>query len=136
MASKKAKTVFVCQECGFESPKWLGQCSACGAWNSFVEEKVAEPAEGDARRRTSGAHEGKKSRPVAIGNVASGQKSRLDTGIPELNRVLGGGLVQGSLTLFSGEPAPLLLKYMLMILSISEQLRPLVRFAMFSSTSS
>ena len=104
MASKKAKTVFVCQECGFESAKWLGQCSACGAWNSFVEEKVTEPAEGDARRRTGSAAEGRKSRPVAIDKVASGQKSRLDTGIPELNRVLGGGLVLGSLTLISGEP--------------------------------
>ena len=104
MAAKKGKTVFVCQECGFESPKWLGQCSSCGAWNSFVEEKVTEPSEGDARRRTGAVPQGGKSRPVAINKVESGQKKRLDTGIPELNRVLGGGLVQGSLTLISGEP--------------------------------
>ena len=104
MASKKAKTVFVCQECGFESPKWMGQCSVCGAWNSFVEERVSESLEGDSRRRTSSAQEGRKSRPVSIDKVASGLKTRLDTGIPELNRVLGGGLVQGSLTLISGEP--------------------------------
>ena len=104
MASKKAKTVFVCQECGFESPKWMGQCSVCGAWNSFVEEKVQDAPEGDARRRTGNLQEGRKSRPVSIDKVASGQKSRLDTGIDELNRVLGGGLVQGSLTLISGEP--------------------------------
>ena len=104
MASKKAKTVFVCQECGFESAKWLGQCSACGAWNSFVEEKLPEADTKDARRRTSDAAEGRRSRPVSIDKVQSGQKSRLDTGIPELNRVLGGGLVQGSLTLISGEP--------------------------------
>ncbi len=105
MAVKKGKTVFVCQECGFESAKWLGQCSACGAWNSFVEEKVAPPAEGDSRRRTgSSVSISGKTRPVAINKVESSQKSRLDTGIPELNRVLGGGLVQGSLTLISGEP--------------------------------
>ncbi len=104
MASKKNKTVFVCQNCGYESAKWLGQCSVCGAWNSFVEEKVVEPQEGDARRRTGSASAGHRSRPVAIDQVKSGQKSRLDTGIAELNRVLGGGLVQGSLTLVSGEP--------------------------------
>ena len=105
MASKKNKTVFVCQNCGFESPKWLGQCSVCGSWNSFVEEKLTEPAEGDSRRRTgSSAAQGRKSRPVAIDQVVSGQASRMDTGIPELNRVLGGGLVQGSLALISGEP--------------------------------
>ncbi len=105
MANKKNKTVFVCQTCGFESPKWLGQCSVCGSWNSFVEEKVTEPAEGDSRRRTGASQAGaRKSRPVAIGDVVSGQTSRLDTGIPELNRVLGGGLVKGSLCLISGEP--------------------------------
>jgi len=105
MAAKKNKTVFVCQNCGFESPKWMGQCSVCGEWNSFVEEKLTEPSEGDPRRRTGNlAVPGRKSRPVAIDQVRSGQKGRLDTGISELNRVLGGGLVQGSLTLISGEP--------------------------------
>ena len=104
MANKKDKTVFVCQNCGFESPRWMGQCSACGAWNSFVEEKLTEPKEGDSRRRTGPAQSGKRSRPVAIDKVVSGQTSRMDTGIPELNRVLGGGLVQGSLALISGEP--------------------------------
>ena len=104
MANKKDKTVFVCQNCGFESPRWMGQCSACGAWNSFVEEKLTEPKEGDSRRRTGPAQSGKRSRPVPIDKVVSGQTSRMDTGIPELNRVLGGGLVQGSLALISGEP--------------------------------
>ena len=66
MASKKAKTVFVCQECGFESAKWLGQCSACGAWNSFVEEKLPEADTKDVRRRTSDAAEGRRSRPVSL----------------------------------------------------------------------
>ncbi len=56
--AKKAKTVFVCQECGHERPKWMGQCSACGAWNSFVEEKVFD-AEDDKRRRTSAKSDAK-----------------------------------------------------------------------------
>lgn len=96
--AKKNKTVFVCQECGYESPKWQGQC-ICGAWNSMVEEKVVEVAENDNRRRTS---EGAK--PSKLKEVGSGDYIRIDTGIGELNRVLGGGMVRGSLTLISGEP--------------------------------
>ena len=96
--AKKGKTVFVCQECGYESAQWMGQC-ICGAWNSFIEEKVLplEP-EKDSRRRTTDA---KPSKLVSVGAV---QHKRIDTGINELNRVLGGGLVKGSLTLISGEP--------------------------------
>ena len=105
MAAKKARTVFVCQECGYESPKWLGQC-ICGAWNSFVEEKIVEAPEDDRRRRGSAvsAQALKRAKAVKISEVASSSGSRLDTGIGELNRVLGGGLVKGSLTLISGEP--------------------------------
>ena len=99
--SKKAKTVFVCQECGYESPKWLGQC-ICGAWNTFVEEKIPELDVSDSRRRSSG---GKAvSTASLLKDVGTGEYKRLDTGIGELNRVLGGGLVQGSLVLISGEP--------------------------------
>ena len=105
--AKKAKTVFVCQECGYESPRWLGQC-ICGAWNSFVEEVIRETPEDDIRRRGSAASgtEGriKAVRPVSLPSVISGESTRIDTGIGELNRVLGGGLVNGSLTLISGEP--------------------------------
>lgn len=96
--AKKAKTIFVCQECGYESPTWMGQC-ICGAWNSFVEEKALPPAKEDARRRTS---EG--ARPSKLKEVGTREYKRLDTGIGELNRVLGGGLVRGSLVLISGEP--------------------------------
>ncbi len=97
--AKKSKTVFVCQECGHESAKWVGQC-ICGAWNSMVEEKVVDMPEADTRRRTSGS-----TRPSKLKEVgASGEYQRIDTGIGELNRVLGGGLVGGSLTLISGEP--------------------------------
>lgn len=101
---KKAKTVFVCNECGYESPKWLGQCQ-CGAWNSFFEQKVTEAADGDVRRRGSGAKQDRlTAKPTPILQVNSAGTTRLDTGIAELNRVLGGGLVKGSLCLISGEP--------------------------------
>ncbi len=97
--AKKAKTVYVCQECGYESPKWMGQC-ICGAWNSFVEEKVMPPAAEDTRRRASSTD----ARPSALKSVGTLNYERIDTGIGELNRVLGGGMVKGSLTLISGEP--------------------------------
>ena len=95
---KKEKTVFVCQECGYESPKWMGQC-VCGAWNSFVEEKMPDGKETDSRRRTTGSAE-----PSPLREIGTGDYQRIDTGIGELNRVLGGGLVKGSLILISGEP--------------------------------
>jgi len=98
--SKKSATVFVCQECGNESPRWMGQC-ICGAWNSMIEEKIL-PAPGEDKRRRSTREKGSKA--VKMSEVKSGAQSRMDTGIGELNRVLGGGLVKGSLTLISGEP--------------------------------
>ncbi len=118
--AKKAKTVFVCQECGYESSKWMGQC-ICGAWNSMVEEKIPVIDENDRRRRTSGAGAsgafvtgtrpgfagegaGRAGHPSKLAEIRSGETTRIDTGIGELNRVLGGGLVPGSLTLISGEP--------------------------------
>ena len=106
--AKKGKTVFVCQECGYESPKWLGQC-ICGAWNSFVEEKVPEFDGQDPRRRVSPKASGESSgravnKAAPLSKVGVRGFSRLDTGIGELNRVLGGGLVKGSLVLISGEP--------------------------------
>ena len=97
--AKKAKTVYVCQECGYESPKWMGQC-ICGAWNSFVEEKVLPDVSEDTRRRASSTD----ARPSALKSVGTLNYERIDTGIGELNRVLGGGMVKGSLTLISGEP--------------------------------
>lgn len=110
MAKGKVKTVFVCNECGYESPKWMGQC-ICGAWNSFFEQKVASGEAEDRRSRTrvsagdgAGGAAGKKNRPARLPDIVSGERSRLDTGIGELNRVLGGGIVKGSLILISGEP--------------------------------
>lgn len=114
--AKKVKTVFVCQECGYESTKWMGQC-ICGAWNSMVEEKIVETDENDRRRRVAGGGKGnsggagapggtsgRAGRPSRLLDVSSEESARIDTGIGELNRVLGGGLVPGSLTLISGEP--------------------------------
>lgn len=100
--AKKAKTVFMCSDCGNEYPSWQGQCSYCGAWNTIVEHKIKdleEPAL-DTRRRT-GTGGG---RPVKLGSVGTADYARINTGIGELNRVLGGGVVLGSLVLISGEP--------------------------------
>lgn len=97
--AKKPKTIFVCQECGNESPTWMGQC-ICGAWNSMVEEKIAPvDSKEDSRRRTTEA-----AKPAKLADVGTRDYKRIDTGIDELNRVLGGGLVRGSLVLISGEP--------------------------------
>ncbi|MDR3304548.1 MAG: DNA repair protein RadA, partial [Clostridiales Family XIII bacterium] len=111
MAGKK-DTIFVCAECGYESPKWMGQC-ICGAWNSFYEERAqarskagAGKASGGGTVRRGGA-DGAFSgpgRPVPLRTVASGQADRIDTNIGELNRVLGGGIAKGTLTLIAGEP--------------------------------
>ena len=101
--AKKGRTIWVFQECGYESPKYLGRC-ICGAWNTMIEEAV--PAEEDARRRgaASAGRGAGAARPIPLGRVGSADRERIGTGIGELDRVLGGGLVPGSLTLISGEP--------------------------------
>jgi DNA repair protein RadA/Sms len=99
----KVKTVFACQECGAQSPKWLGRCPDCGAWNSLVEERpVPEPvAAGTAARRyTLAATAG----PQLYADIDLVAADRLTTGIGEFDRVLGGGVVPGSLVLLGGEP--------------------------------
>ena len=104
--AKKVQTVFVCQECGYESPKWMGRC-ICGAWGSFVEEKIT-PVQEDRRHRTGsssvGAGNSRAGVPVALREVRSSETDRIITGVSEFDRVLGGGFVKGSLTLISGEP--------------------------------
>ena len=99
----KSKTVWVCQECGYESPKWMGQC-ICGAWGSMVEEKVNIEPEGDSRSRRGKSDGGRMIKPSPLKKVGSADYERVSTGIGELDRVLGGGLVKGSLVLISGEP--------------------------------
>lgn len=101
--AKKAKTVFICQECGTEHLQWMGKCTACGTWGSLVEEIVVPEKSDDVRSRSSSAKQGSK-RPRPLRVLGARQLARTDTGIGELNRVLGGGLVPGSLTLISGEP--------------------------------
>ena len=104
--AKKVQTVFVCQECGYESPKWMGRC-ICGAWGSFVEEKIT-PVQEDRRHRTGsssvGAGNSRAGVPVPLREVRSSETDRIITGVSEFDRVLGGGFVKGSLTLISGEP--------------------------------
>lgn len=95
---KKIKTVFVCSECGNESPKWAGQC-VCGAWNTMSEYTVSGDEDDRRSRRAASPKQ-----PVPLNEVKSDDEERIDTGISELNRVLGGGLVKGSLILISGEP--------------------------------
>lgn len=99
--AKKAKTVYMCSECGNEFLSWQGQCSYCGAWNSIIEQKIVDipDVSNDSRRRT-----GASGKPVKLGSVGTGSYARMNSGIGELNRVLGGGIVLGSLTLISGEP--------------------------------
>lgn len=97
----KIKTTFFCQECGFESLKWMGRCSSCGKWNTMVEE-VKEVASKGTKSLVNISE--KINSLKKISDIKSGDKQRFDTEIIELNRVLGGGLVKGSLTLISGAP--------------------------------
>lgn len=96
----KVRSIYVCQNCGYETPKWMGKCPECNKWNSLIEEirnsKGINSSSSKVERQLS---ELKK-----IKEIKSGEKERYDTGICELNRVLGGGLVKGSLTLISGDP--------------------------------
>lgn len=100
--AKGKKTVFFCQNCGHEESKWLGQCPACKEWNTFVEEKVTVPKTGSAL--SSGTAGGAAPQPVLLTSVDTDDDERIRTGIGELDRVLGGGIVQGSLVLVGGDP--------------------------------
>lgn len=97
MAKGKEKSVFFCQECGYESAKWLGKCPGCGQWNTFVEETVSKQKNETVRLLPS-------SEPVGLQDITYDDLLRIDTGIHELNRVLGGGMVPGALMLLAGDP--------------------------------
>lgn len=98
----KIKNVFICQECGHESPKWMGQCPGCHQWNTFVEEvKMKKPL---ATHMSSVLDLEDLQKPKALANINTQEDNRLKTGILELDRVLGGGIVDGSLTLVGGDP--------------------------------
>ncbi len=96
----KLKTVYACAECGHTSPKWLGQCPSCRRWNTMHEEAVAPEPRGPAR----GLRTQRASKPVPLRDVEASDEERLRTGIGELDRVLGGGIVPGALVLLGGDP--------------------------------
>ena len=98
----KTKTVYVCSDCGAESPKWIGKCPSCGAWNTYVEEVVSK--EPPAKRPLFDVPDRGKARPVLLRDITATEETRIDLCDGELNRVLGGGLVKGSLVLIGGEP--------------------------------
>ncbi|MDR2840133.1 MAG: DNA repair protein RadA [Paludibacter sp.] len=97
----KNKTVFVCRNCGNESPKWIGRCQGCGEWNSYVEEVVASKT---ASRPSHGSLAQAAQKPMLIADVPARAETRISTQNAELDRVLGGGIVNGSLILIGGEP--------------------------------
>jgi len=102
----KVQIKYVCQSCGFETPRWVGKCGECDAWNSFIEEvRVPEKSiplgkHGSSLPGLAGAS----SRPQPITQVAAQNERRISSGIGELNRVLGGGIVDGALMLVGGDP--------------------------------
>lgn len=95
--AKGKKTVYFCQNCGHEETKWLGQCPACREWNTFVEEKITTA-------KTSAVKSQREPRVVALSEVSTDEQARIATGLDELDRVLGGGIVPGSLILVGGDP--------------------------------
>ena len=96
----KAKSIFFCTECGNETPKWSGRCPSCGAWNTLTEQTVSDTSKGKA----GGRGRMPQSRAHPIGELDASQELRFPTGMGELDRVLGGGAVQGSLVLVGGAP--------------------------------
>ena len=96
----KQKSVYLCSDCGYESPKWFGKCPSCGAWNTMSEFKIQPES---AARGTNSFPRGA-SRPVPLSEIESGDEARFHSGIGELDRVLGGGAVHGSFVLVGGEP--------------------------------
>lgn len=100
----KIKSVFFCQSCGYESSKWMGQCPGCKEWNTFVEETVKPAAKAAKGISASSAQTGSYEAPKSLSDIEMNDEERYDTHIGELNRVLGGGLVKGSLILVGGDP--------------------------------
>ena len=97
--AKSKKTVYFCQNCGYESAKWMGQCPGCREWNTFVEETVSLVSAGKGSRKSA-----ELPRPMSLGEISLSEDSRKSSRIEELDRVLGGGIVQGSLVLVGGDP--------------------------------
>lgn len=113
--AKKAKTQFECQHCGYISSRYLGKCPQCGSWNSMVEEKIQDTS--DRRSRTTLT--GQKMQPTKLANVVPKKEPRVQTQLGELNRVLGGGVVPGSMVLLGGDPG---IGKSTLLLQVSQQL--------------
>jgi DNA repair protein RadA/Sms len=94
----KSKTVYVCQSCGTQSPRWMGKCPDCGQWNTMVEERIEKRTESLAAKRHDGTE------PLLLGDIQARDEDRFVTKIGELDRVLGGGIVAGSVVLIGGDP--------------------------------
>ena len=107
MKEPKLKTIYVCSQCGETSPRWMGRCPSCGSWNTMHEDVVAEtPKPGSPAARSAPRQEGVTSLSARrLADISTTEeKSRIITGIAELDRVLGGGIVLGGVVLLSGEP--------------------------------
>ncbi|KAA1245294.1 DNA repair protein RadA [Aquimarina sp. RZ0] len=100
----KTKTVFYCQNCGAQYTKWQGQCTSCKEWNTIAEEIIQKPEKNDWKGPSTNSKTNRASKPLKISEIDTTQETRYNTDDTELNRVLGGGLVPGSLTLLGGEP--------------------------------
>ena len=98
----KLKSLYFCSGCGYESPKWMGKCPACGEWSTFVEELVRK--DGASNREDTRSFREMRSEPIKLGEIKAGELPRIDMNDGELNRVLGGGLVPASVVLIGGEP--------------------------------
>ena len=100
----KVKSSFFCSNCGTESPKWIGKCSSCGEWNTYVEEIIDKGTQQSEKDKAWKDPKKEKLVPKRLDDVSALNASRIDTHDNELNRVLGGGLVYGSIILVGGQP--------------------------------
>ena len=100
----KVKKAFFCQNCGYESIKWVGQCPSCGQWNTFVEELIQKETNNNNNDWKNYHEEKRTNKTISLNEIKSSEEKRLITADPELNRVLGGGIVPGSIVLVAGEP--------------------------------
>ncbi|NJN34537.1 MAG: AAA family ATPase, partial [Saprospiraceae bacterium] len=98
------KKIFICSSCGVTSPKWIGKCPSCGEWNTYAEEVIQRESKREERQRIWKGAQKMESKPTPLSMVQTGTTQRLITPDDELNRVLGGGIVAGSLILIGGQP--------------------------------
>ena len=100
----KAKTIFSCTACGYETPRWVGRCPGCGAWNTLEESVVSAPEKASAGKIAANQRPGTGAKALPLKDIPEDTALRCGTGISELDRVLGGGIVEGGLMLIGGDP--------------------------------